>query len=109
MPNLVLNIILGCFESNVGLRQGDNLSLLLFAIFLNDLVPFLMEYYNGLSPLNSDTHDHISDIENDMSLYLKMYALLYSDDTAVMAKTIEDLQIALNVINKNGCLKLFII
>ena len=37
------------FPCQVGVRQGENLSPLLFAIYLNDFNAFLNESYNGLT------------------------------------------------------------
>ena len=37
------------FECNQGVRQGENLSPLLFAIFLNDMKDFLRKSFNGLT------------------------------------------------------------
>ena len=43
----------GIFACNMGVRQGENLSPLLFSIFLNDFGETLSEKYNGLTELNS--------------------------------------------------------
>ena len=37
------------FPSNIGVRQGENLSPLLFSVFLNDLTEFMSHAYNGLN------------------------------------------------------------
>ena len=71
------------FPSERGVRQGENLSPILFAIFLNDLQ----------STLESDNVQGIDLRESfDDSLWLKLLILLYADDTILMAKTPEDLQ-----------------
>ena len=40
------------FSSNVGVRQGENLSPVLFSLFLNDLTEFISQAYDGLSNVN---------------------------------------------------------
>jgi hypothetical protein len=74
------------FPCDNGIRQGENLSPFLFAIFLNDLEDFLENHnVTGLLTISQD-------IENIMNVYINIFLLLYADDTVLMAETPEDLQ-----------------
>ena len=92
------NKISQSFRCNVGVRQGDNLSPLLFALFINDFNEFLSLKYDGLSGLNN-LFTELS--RNDEILtYLRLYILLYADDTIIMAENPYQLQLALNALNE---------
>ena len=77
------------FSCNVGVRQGENLSPVLFAIYLNDFNESIGSSFNGLDSLSSDLLDKLD-------VFLKLYVLLYADDTIIMAETPEELQKALD-------------
>jgi hypothetical protein len=79
------------FPCDNGIRQGENLSTFLFAIFLNDLEDFLENHnVTGLLTISQD-------IENIMNVYIDIFLLLYADVTVLMAETPEDLQKQLNI------------
>ena len=91
------NKISQSFNCNIGVRQGDNLSPLLFALFINDFEHSISEKYNGLNTLN-DLYQNVATNDEILTL-LKLYVLLYADDTIIMAESPNELQLALNALN----------
>ena len=61
------------FVCNVGVRQGENLSPLLFAFYVNDLENYLLEH--NCNYLNFD---------DSLDTYLKLLVLMYADDTIIL-------------------------
>jgi hypothetical protein len=84
------------FTCNIGVRQGENLSPLLFSIFLNDFELFVSKSFNGMSMFNGVVNRVLSD--DDLEYFIKMFVLLYADDTIVLAESEEELQKALNAV-----------
>jgi len=82
------------FSCLAGVRQGENLSPLLFAIFLCDLENFMSTKYRGLSFLNDTVH--ATHQGEGIDLYLHLFVLLYADDTILLAESKEELQLAIN-------------
>ena len=74
------------FPCSRGVRQGVNLSPILFLLFLNDL-----EHY-----ITTRTDIGV-DLSNDMlDVYLKLVVVLYADDTVLFANSEEELVTLLN-------------
>ena len=76
------------FQCSTGVRQGENISPFLFSIYLNDLEDHLrFDHINGIKlVLHTD----------EVFLFLKIFVLLYADNTALLAESREDLQTALD-------------
>ena len=75
------------FPCNNGVRQGENLSPLLFSINLNDLDTFLSHSCKGIT---------LEEPTLGLNEYIKLFTLLYADDTILLANSENDLQIALD-------------
>ena len=76
------------------MRQGENLSPVLFSIFLNDLTEFPLRAYNGMKQISDLSQQTFQN--DDLIIYFKIYVLLYADDTVVFAESHAELQAALN-------------
>ena len=84
------NNVSDTFASEIGVRQGEHLSPLLFSMYLNDLQEYLQNFdVNGIKSISDD-------IENELNLYLKLFLLLYADDTILLSETSTDLQLLLD-------------
>ena len=78
------------FSCDIGVKQGENLSPFLFSIFLNDLETFFVDK-------NINCLDNISQLCHDSLLvYIKLFIILYADDTALLSESAEGLQSMLN-------------
>ena len=101
--NLVLKYkicILIIFPCNVGVRQGDNLSPLLFALFINDFSHYVGKSYKGLCVCKSC----YPSLEHEDALFVKSFMLLYAGDKIVLTENERDLQTALDSL-KEYCTK----
>ena len=71
--SLILSLVL------LGVRRDENLSPLLFSICLCDLQLVLQDAHKGLAVVNKITKDRLNE---SLLKYLKLYILLYADDTS---------------------------
>ena len=77
------------FNCTLGVWQGEILSPFLLCIFLNDLETFL--HQNIVSPIRLDVNNE------KIMIFLKLFLLLYADDTVLFSDNEIDMQQALSV------------
>ncbi len=69
------------FNSYIGVRQGENLSPFLFALFVNDLEDFFIQH-----------NSKYLEVDEQINGYIKILVLLYADDTVILADSPVELQ-----------------
>ena len=78
------------------MRQGDNFSPLLFALFINKFLHYVGMSYKGLCVSKSC----YPSLENEDASFKKLFVLLYADDTIILAENERDLQTALDSVQE---------
>ena len=86
------------FTCNIGVRQGENLSPLLFSIYLQDLKSFISQKCNGLKKIENLQKEH--HLHEEIVTFFKLYILLYADDRVILAENPNDLQASLDEMKK---------
>ena len=81
------------FMCSIGVRQGDNLSTGLLAMFINDFTKYVSTAYGGLNIAQS-CYPSVMNIED--IVLLKLFVLLYTDNRIILAENEIELQLALN-------------
>ena len=88
---LVNNKQSALFPCNIGIRQGENLSPILFSLYLNDIEDYLTNHgCQGVAPMSDNQN-------SPLDIVLHMFCLLYADDTALLSTSANDLQHTLNI------------
>ena len=85
-------ISINCFSCNIVVRQGENLSPVLFALYLNDLHDLMLQKYGGLKHLSQCVSNTL--LDNYVEVFLKLYLLMYA--ALIIAESETNLQKALN-------------
>ena len=81
------------FMCNIGVRQGDNLSPVHFALFINDFTEYVSTAYGGLNIAQSC---YPSLMNSEYIVLLKLFVLLYADDIIILAENEIGLQLSFN-------------
>ena len=79
------NVFSDFFACDIGVRQGENLSPLLFSFYLNDIEDFFEnQQLQNVELINSLTAQYLG-------VYIRLFILLYADDALLISETQEGL------------------
>ena len=81
------------FTCNINVRQGENLSPLVFSIYLHDLKSIISEKCNGLKDIENLQKENLHEV---IVTFFKLNILLYADDTVILAENPKDPQASLD-------------
>ena len=82
------------FASFAWVRQGENLSPVLFSLYLNDVSEYLLSnHQSGITLMGN---------YDNLEMYLRLIVLLYADDTVIVSSSDKDLQNTIDDFN-NYC------
>ena len=87
-----------CFTCGNRIRQWEIWSPFLFSLYLNDLETFLEK--NNVTDLKTLSDE----LEQELGYYVKLFVIMYADDTALLAESARNLQNMLNLFHEY-CLK----
>ena len=93
--NIKSRIVYNDYVSNffpclIGVRQGEHLYSFLFALYLIDLDTFLTsKNAQGVKSISED-------FENDLQIDVKLFTILYANDTVLLAESVAELHSELN-------------
>ena len=76
---------------NTGVRQCEKLIPFLFSIFLNDLEQFYIDLYGCHLELVLEKS------LSELNIFIKLFVILYADDTVILAESVEGMQNALDI------------
>ena len=85
----------GFFNCMAGVRQGENLSPLLFAMYLSDL----SKRYSGLVYFKEQCESLLQD--DELYTFFSLLVLIYADDTIILAESENELQKAIDCMYDN--------
>ena len=77
------------FPCQNGLREGENLSPILFSLFVNDLKNYFHENNAGGLPISTFTN---TILEENVLFFTKLFLIMYADDTVLFSNTRKGLQ-----------------